>query len=222
MVETGVQPAAGGVGGAVGTRGGARDGGATLAGLSTLQRISTAGLIPEGEAVILAIKPSRWFLLLSRGGLWVGWLIALLAAWWLGPLLDTATGARGVIPLVLAAGVAIMLLAALDWQTRLYLLTDRRIVRIAGILRQTVREIPLRNIQSVTLTKSLRERLTGVGSLGVSSAGSDGYEVAWWMIGKPEETLRRVRETIDRYGPPGGPGGAGGVGGVGNMDGGGR
>lgn len=199
MVETTVQPAA------EGAVGGTPKRADPLADLSVLQRVSTAGLIPAGETVILALKPSRWFVMLSRGGLFVVWGIAMLAAWYFGPMLDMPIGTRGLQALVLAAGVAALLWSALDWQTRLYLLTDRRMVRVAGIIRQTVREVPLRNVQSVTMSRSARERLTGIGSLGVSSAGSDGYEVTWRMVSRPREALRVVREAVERYGRDGAP-----------------
>ncbi len=164
------------------------------------------GVLPDGETVILALKPSVWFVLLSR----LGWLVAIVAAGVVWNLLSdygSITLPRSTIFSVTAAALAAVLgWRALDWQLRVYVLTDRRILRVSGVLRQTAIEVPLARVQSVVLVKSIRERLVGLGSVGVSSAGSDGVEVGWYMIRDPEEALATVRKAIDRYGRGGGGG----------------
>ncbi|MFN0012877.1 MAG: PH domain-containing protein [Phycisphaerales bacterium] len=164
--------------------------------------------MPDGETVILAVKPSIWFVLLSR----LGWLVAIVSvgvAWKLLSDFSSVTLPRSTIFSVTAAALAAVLgWRALDWQLRVYVLTDRRILRVSGVLRQTAIEVPLSRVQSVVLYKSIRERVVGIGSLGVSSAGSDGVEVGWYMVCDPEETLETVRQAIERYGR-GGHGGTG-------------
>jgi hypothetical protein len=61
-------------------------------------------------------------------------------------------------------------------------------------------EIPLARVQQVMLYKSLRERVCGLGTPGVSSAGSGDVSFVFWnMVSRPEERMRVMRETIDRY-----------------------
>jgi uncharacterized membrane protein YdbT with pleckstrin-like domain len=89
---------------------------------------------------------------------------------------------------------------ALEWWCRGYLLTDRRLVRVSGVLRQVVIEIPLARVQQVMMYKSLRERLCGLGTPGISSASSGEVSFAFWnMVSRPEERMQVIRETIDRY-----------------------
>lgn len=171
-----------------------------------LQHSALLGTLPDGEAVILALKPSVWFVVLSR----LGWLLALAAlgvGWNLVSGLGTIALPRSTIFSATAALLAGVLgWRALDWQLRLYVLTDRRILRISGILRQTTTEIPLARVQCVALHKSLRERLCGLGSIGISSASAASAEVLWYMLRRPHEALAAVRDAVDRHTRrPGGP-----------------
>ena len=157
------------------------------------------GTLPDGEAVILALKPSVWFVILSR----FGWLLAITAlgvGWNLVSDFGTIALPRSTIFSVTAALLAGVLgWRAVDWQLRLYVLTDRRILRISGIVRQTTIEIPLAKVQSVALHKSLRERLCGLGSIGISSGSAQAVQVSWYMLRRPHEALAAVREAVDRH-----------------------
>ncbi len=171
-----------------------------------LQHSALLGTLPEGEAVILALKPSVWFVVLSR----LGWLLAIAAlgvGWNLVSDLGTISLPRSTIFSATAALLAGVLgWRAIDWQLRLYVLTDRRILRISGILRQTTSEIPLAKMHSVTLHKSLRERLCGLGSIGVSSGSAESLDVFWYMLRRPHEALAAIRDAADRHTRrPGGP-----------------
>ncbi|MGD9690179.1 MAG: PH domain-containing protein [Phycisphaerales bacterium] len=155
-----------------------------------------------GERVIVDAGPSAWFIVLGRP--W--WMIAGAAAlvcraltWveWGG-----GTGVEPGAALARAASwcawgaLACLTWAALDWACRRYTLTDRRIVRASGVLRRVIIEAPLKNIQSVTLLKSIRERVVGIGTLGVTTAGSAGLEFTWFMIARPHQRLDEVRAAV--------------------------
>ncbi len=184
-------------------------------GLASLPRAATAGLLgtlPEGEVVILALKPSVWFIVLSR----LGWLVAITlagVAWNLLSDLGTIALPRSTIFSATAALVAMVLAWRLvDWQQRLYVLTDRRVLRVSGIVRQTTTEIPLGRVQSVSLHKSVRERVCGLGSIGISSGSAAAAEVGWYMLRRPHDALAKVRDAVDRHGRRGGGGGVDGGG----------
>ena len=89
---------------------------------------------------------------------------------------------------------------ALDWWNRLYILTDRRVVRRMGVLRIYVFETPLRHVQHTSVFASIRERLFALGTIGFATAGSDTYEAFWVMVAKPFDVHRVVVEAIERYG----------------------
>jgi len=173
--------------------------------------------LADGEVVILAIKPSFWFVLIKRGG-----SLVLLAALWLAMALVERLGwvnlsltSVGLVFIAVAAGVLTWL--AIDRATRLYLLTDKRILRVSGIITRTSVEIPLHKVTTVVLHRSFSERITSVGSVLFTSAaagsGGGGGDLVWFIIDRPAQVIGTVRETLSRYGggpPP--PSGAGGFG----------
>lgn len=175
-------------------------------------------VIPEGELIILRIKPSLW-MLATR--VWVVVFIGVLLTFhlldaWLGftsrvitrlPIvnwtLSHAISRLGVALLIVSAGVVIW--RFLEWWNKTYVLTDRRIVVQTGVLRQTIIDAPLRRIQHVSLHRGVEERALSIGTLVFSTAGPAG-EFAWLQIAHPEQRLRIVRETLERY-ARGGPDG---------------
>jgi uncharacterized membrane protein YdbT with pleckstrin-like domain len=166
----------------------------------------TAPLAP-GEILLLRIRPSPLFLLLSN--LAIAALLILLSLMVLPMFLPPpVVGVLDAADLWLVVAAILMLLwNALDWLTRAYILSDRRIMRISGILRRVAVDVPLRNIQSVTLLKSIRERLFGMGTIGVSSAGSDGLEFTWFMIACPQDRLGVIRQATEQVRAVSSPGG---------------
>jgi dephospho-CoA kinase len=156
--------------------------------------------IPAEEQVILEIGPSPWFILL-RSLAAIGALIFLAgAAWWMTGAFGYA-GYRGSV-LQVAGAIAGSILAwnTVVWSSRDYILTDRRIMRAAGVFRRIITDAPLRQVQHVTLTKLVRERLVGIGTLSFNTAGTAWTELAWVMIDQPERTLDTVRRAIEASG----------------------
>lgn len=172
-----------------------------------VRRGPLVGYVPEGETILLAIRPSVLFLLLFPLWAYAGLAVLGFVLW----VTFRITG-LGLDPSRAAwmAGIAILLRfawAALEWVTRLYVLTDRRLITVAGVLRQGVSDLPLTRIQHVTLHKSLRERVFGLGTLAFATAGTGGYDAAWRMLDRPARTMHRIREAIAHArGPGSGPG----------------
>ncbi len=126
--------------------------------------------------------------------------VVTLALMYLGRLVgmpgtDTAAFGLGV-----AGGIALLAWQGLEWWSRLYVLTDRRVLRRKGVLRPTVFEARLRDIQHTSVFRRLRERTCGLGSIGFASAGSEVFNAFWVMIRQPFAVHRTVVEAIERYG----------------------
>lgn len=155
-------------------------------------RADLAALVPEGETVVLRIKPS--VLSIAARRLW--WHVALAALAAAALLWLPAWQAVAVWGLV-GALAAMVGWDALVWASRAYVLTERRIAAMGGVLRRAGVSIPLDRVQHVVLSRSIAERLTGLGSLGVATAGTGGVELAWVMIDRPRGTLARIRERVD-------------------------
>jgi hypothetical protein len=159
--------------------------------------------VPQGEYVIVAVRPSVLFVLLSRwrimavlGG--IGAALCWFDAAVRGDLGSVAMMLRMAIlgwllPITLVAAYN-----AVDRATRLYLLTDQRAMRVSGIIRQVVIDAPLARVQSAALTARARERVLGLGTPIIATAGSEAGAMAWTMIERPSETLHVLRREIDR------------------------
>jgi len=164
-----------------------------------------AHLLDGGEIIILAIKPSLWFIVFTS----IRWLAAmvvviLLSGWlggWLGGRLHFSSTLIVQGAAVLAA--ARVGLAVLQWVSRLYVLTNRRIMRLTGILNVDLFECPLTKIQNTYLTLAWYERLTGVGTISFATAGTGGVEASWLNVNNPLELHERVRSAIHRAQKPG-------------------
>lgn len=167
-------------------------------------------LVPAGERVILSTRPSVLFVPLWPLGSLAVVLVASIGGAWLLQKLAEGVG-RGDRKLnaslhewaawLAMAGVAAILLRllwqVLEWRFRSYVLTDRRIIRTAGVLRQHSADIPLRNVQHLTLYRSLRERLAGLGTIGINTSGTGQTEAYWVMLADPKGVLATLRAAVD-------------------------
>ena len=157
-------------------------------------------LLHSGETIVLLLKPSPWFILLECVG-----SLAVLAIVMLCGLTVINAGLidRSHSDLLIAAvGLAALLRLFwqfLEWISRVYVLTDRRIVRVKGVLRVEVFETALKNVQHTTMIFSIRERMFGLGTIGFATAGTALYEAAWTMIARPLEVNQILVETMNRY-----------------------
>ncbi|MCW5775518.1 MAG: dephospho-CoA kinase [Phycisphaeraceae bacterium] len=152
---------------------------------------------PEGERTLVSLRPSALSIVLrSVVPIAALGVLALALAW---------PAARGGVPgVAVAAGWTVLAVGGLKllwetavWASRRYTLTDRRVVRVSGVLRRVTVEARLERVQHVVLYRSLGERLLGLGTIGFATAGTDTIEVAWVMIGRPREMWVKAKEAID-------------------------
>lgn len=158
-------------------------------------------LLADGEVIILAVRPSPWYVLL------VSWPAVVLAALVLAAVsvsvdvLHLALPAeRRLIALVCLAGVMLRLtVAALQWVGRLYLLTDRRILRLGGLIRGDIIQLPLDQVIQTTTSASTGERVLGVGTIHFCAGKGVVPEAGWLHVANVAEVRQIVDETIDRF-----------------------
>ncbi len=158
-----------------------------------------AQLLQSGEIIILAIKPSPLMIVLEP--LKQLTVIVLAAA-----VLATAAqylGRPELATRVLLGGLAIVTARVfwegLEWLSRVYVLTDRRVIRVAGVLRVSVFEASLEQVQHTEVLLSLRERLFNLGTLAFSTAGTGVSEAYWRMVANPLDVHRTVINALRRY-----------------------
>ena len=166
----------------------------------TLVNALPAGLVEDDELVILLLRPSILYILLASLGSLLVIAVVTLALMYLGRLVGTPGTDTVAFGLGVAGGVVRLAWQGLEWWSRLYVLTDRRVIRRKGVLRPSVFEATLRDIQHTSVFQLLRERTLGLGSIGFASAGSDVFDAFWVTIRQPFAVHRTIVDAIERYG----------------------
>ena len=86
-------------------------------------------------------------------------------------------------------------------RSRRYRLTASDITFESGILHRTTGTLPVRNIQQILVDRTAGERALGLGTVLVSSAGSQRVDVAWVGVADPEGVASTIRKTLDSARP---------------------
>lgn len=143
------------------------------------------------EGVIYDDRPHLVFIVTQS---W-RWIVFGILLWGLLIWLDGVQPGYGLVYMgwgVLVLVVLRLIFAAVDRIVRVHRLTNRRMVSRFGILSTVRSEMMLERVQHLVVVRTLVERIFGIGSVGVSSAGTGNVEIVWRGVEKPE----RVREMI--------------------------
>jgi len=160
-----------------------------------------AQLLQPGEAVILLLKPHPLFILLSSlSSLLSIALVTFFLAWVDRRFPGLPWRDNTVIGLGIFVGVMRLVWQALEWTSRVYILTDRRVIRRKGVIRVSVFECPLSALQQTTVYQSLRERIFILGTVCFATAGAASFIALWEYVARPFHVQRTVAEAIERYG----------------------
>lgn len=157
-------------------------------------------LLHGDELVLLLIKPSPLFILVTSFRFIA--IIFLIAA--LGVRAFGLSPATYITPNNVALAATILILgrlvwALLVWTSHIYMLTNQRIVTIKGVFNVTVYQANLRKIQRTVLYKPFIYRMLGIGTIGFSTAASDGgFESTWLMVARPLKVHEQVVATINK------------------------
>jgi len=96
---------------------------------------------------------------------------------------------------IIGVGLVIFLIWWLRCKgTQLTITSDRTRLR-KGILSKSITEVWHQDVRNVQLNQTFFQRMLGVGSLGISSAGQAGLEISVSGIPDPEQ----VKELIDQH-----------------------
>jgi len=149
------------------------------------------------EIIELSIKPSWWFIPMVS----LKWV---LTATLLGALLAIVARGRVSAQVLLAfqvlATIAVLRVGfgALQWASRLYVLTNRRVMRFRGVLNVEVAECPLTRIAGVDLRVLGHQRLLRLGSVVMTPADSNAAPIVWDDLAHPHEVHERLVRAVRR------------------------
>ena len=155
--------------------------------------------LEPGETILLVARPSPLFVPLGPlvSMLWIA-VLSLFLAWldrrfaWI-PWRDDHVLLLGTLLASIRLGWQVA-----EWTGRLYVLTDRRVVRRGGVGRVAVREIPLAELGPPGIFRNAPERFVGAGTVVLERERGPG--LAWEWVARPDEVRRAVGEARSRYG----------------------
>lgn len=159
--------------------------------------------------MLLIRRPSLWWIVLYRWKRLVFPAALLLGVYWAWPsVAQTPTPALRfelfgrvwtlTLPVLAVLWMLVVLeLQVLGWLCRMYVLTERRVLVVVGIISRDTGDVPLENIQHEIVTQSWWERLLGLGTVGIATAGT-GTVLRWLSVSHPDRVLSAMRGAIDR------------------------
>lgn len=161
-----------------------------------LAALLSGHVLQDGEIVMLLLKPSRWFIVLTSLRFIAVAAILAIAGWKLWPHLLGAPTLWGQLFVLVAAGR--LGVAVLQWMGRFYLLTDLRVLQLGGIFQVEVFDCPLRKVERTRLVVSTRERLVARGSIEFVPCDPERPHGWWQTLRKPRDVLQLVDDAIAR------------------------
>jgi hypothetical protein len=88
--------------------------------------------------------------------------------------------------------------AILQWMGRYYILTDMRIVRLAGVFSIDLFDCPLRRVARTLLESTFKERLCRIGSITIIPQDDQMPPDQWQMVAHPHQVHDQILAAITR------------------------
>ncbi len=152
--------------------------------------------LQDGEIVILAIKPSAWFVLITSGPVLVVAAMVAGGAVMAGDMFNIAGSSEMLLLGCLGCGFFRILTACLQWSGRLYILTNRRVLQLRGAVKVETYSVPLKQIGEVLPSASAFESFFGLGSLYFDSSDADTPQSSWTHLNNPDDVHRAILDAI--------------------------
>lgn len=156
----------------------------------------------DGDEVIqLSIKPSFWFIPLVSSRVL---LVIVFVAAALGIAMRTGSTPAAAMPFQILAGLAALRLgiATLQWASRLYVLTNRRVMRFRGVLIVDVAECRLAKISAADIHAPWYGPPLRLGTIRMRAAEPQLTPLDWEDVARPQELheilVRAIRKAQNR------------------------
>jgi uncharacterized membrane protein YdbT with pleckstrin-like domain len=160
-------------------------------------RAAQLELLEGDELVELSIKPSLWFIAFVSMR-WV-LIIGVVAAG-----ITVATSDSGgpvaayVVALAVLAAVVRVVVASLQWASRVYVLTNRRVMCFSGVLSVDNADCQLTRVGGTNLRLGAAQRLLGLGSICIAPAGENAEPIVWEHVAKAGTIYAKLIRAIKR------------------------
>jgi membrane protein YdbS with pleckstrin-like domain len=94
-------------------------------------------------------------------------------------------------------GIIFIVCARLDRRSKIYLITQRRISTQQGIISRLSNEVRIKDIRVINVKQGIFERMAGVGTIEIGTAGHAGIEVRLAGVPTPFELRDKIRSLMD-------------------------
>lgn len=134
-------------------------------------------------------SPSKKSTVITENTLWIGHpsYLYYLGHFIFGAILLPFFG-LGLIPLVYAL---------LDRNTKTFTLTNKRVSTKVGIISRHIHEVSIRDVRNINVRQGIIERLFGLGTIEVGSAGTAGIEISFAGVKNPTTIRDKIRNQKD-------------------------
>lgn len=100
----------------------------------------------------------------------------------------------GLLVIAYGLGLLVILIAIIDRKCKIFTITNKRVKSKAGIISRSIHEVFVKDIRSVNLQQGILERLFGLGTVNIGSAGTAGIEVSFKGISQPMEIKEKIQK----------------------------
>ena len=157
------------------------------------------GLLSTGERIAHREK-QHWFVFIWGAKLAVGAIVLGLILLFLSQ--NMASEQRGIVGFAVAAlvigGLAVLGWHILRYITQEYVLTNRRVIQVAGVLNKTSMDSSLEKINDARLSQSVFGRIFGFGDLEILTAADTGVD-RFRMIRNPVGFKKAMLDAKHEY-----------------------
>jgi membrane protein YdbS with pleckstrin-like domain len=169
--------------------------GSTLAAVA----VQSENLPVSEEQVVFVLRPTLIFVITWY---FVAALVVLAVAAGMGMLRGSDLVSSKISWAVIGAAAVIMFAIPVYKHIlrlrEVYTLTNHKLEMRFGLIAKTVRNIPLRNVQDVTVTSSVWERVLGLGDIVIDSASEAG-KIVLSNIHHPERYADQILSELRRH-----------------------
>jgi len=162
-----------------------------------IDEVLPGDLLSEDEEVIFAIKPSLWTIAFLSFRTVIVCIVISGAVLFLETLLSLGYWGGYILQGCLAAVLIRVGFAFLQWVSRSYVLTDKRVIRIRGVFTIDVFQCALLRIQNTFLVLTLPQRILRLGNIAFTTAGTGEVEAIWRHVKNPLKIHNQLIRAIN-------------------------
>jgi hypothetical protein len=163
------------------------------------RQASLAQLLGDGELVLLTVKPSAWFIPLTSVRTLAILALASVGGHYLGRAFPMGVGPRTIEVVCGFLALARLAVACAQWAGTVYVLTNRRVLRIRGAIKVSIVGCLLTEIRhTALLTTGLIERFGKIGTLFFQADQGNLIGGEWLHIARPAEILEAIDKAAGR------------------------